>query len=294
MGIYGYFTDRDPLWDPPYTDLACERHRADTSIRGVEYKRTVAPCGYWEMIKISSPEGAQSIGRPEGLYDTLTLDRFDLLDIGSAEEASDEISRELCRLCEADDVLPERILVVGLGNPELTPDALGAMSARRVKATRHIKDIDKRLFTMLECSEISVVTPGVRAFSGMDAYTTVRGICTMLSPSLVITVDSLAARDAQRLGSTIQLCNTGVAPGSGIGNCSAPLTKETLGAPVISIGVPTIIDSRMFRLDAASECGGDISAGQAMFVSPREICEIVEVGADIIAQGINQAFGLYS
>ena len=294
MGIYGYFTDKDPLWDPPYTDLACERRRTDTSICGVEYKKISAPCGYWEMIKISSPEGALSIGRPEGVYDTLTLDRFDLMDIASIEEASDEVASELCRLCEIDDVLPERVLVVGLGNPELTPDSLGSLSAKRVKATKHIKDIDKRLFTVLECSEISVVTPGVRAFSGMDAHTAIHGICNAISPSLIITVDSLAARSSERLGSTIQICNTGVSPGSGIGNCSIPLTRETLGAPVISIGVPTIIDSRIFSSDCTNQSGEKIGTSRAMFVSPKEICEIVDVGAKIISDGINQAFGLYS
>ena len=289
MGIYGYFTDRESDGEPLYTDLACERHRADTSIPGVEYRKTHAVCGYWESLKICSAEAAESIGKPMGIYDTLSLDRFDLIDMSTIEDAADEISRELCILCEHDDILPERVLIVGLGNPDLTPDALGPAVAKRIKATGHIKKTDKRLFDILECSEITVVTPGVRSFSGMEAYTTVKGLCSVCLPSLIITVDSIATVSAKRLGSTIQLCTGGVCPGSGIGNCSEPLTKQTLGTPVISIGVPTVIDSRSL---CGEICG--CRGSESMLVSPREICEIIEVGAEIIALGINQAFGIYS
>lgn len=294
MGNYGYFTDKSESGELMFTDLACERHRADVSVRGVSYKKEAASCGAWERIKISSDEGARSIGRPMGNYDTLTLERFDLLDLYTIDDAKDEVARELCYLCDVSDIVPERVLIAGLGNPELTPDTIGTECAKRVKATMHIKEFDKRFFTLLECSEIAVVTPGVRAFSGMDSVTVIKGVCDAIAPSLVVAVDSISSRSPERLGTTIQMCNTGICPGCGMGNSSMHLDEHTLGVPVIAIGVPTIIDSRMFRLDAARECGASIGAGPAMFVSPKEICEIAEVGGEIIAGGINQAFGLYS
>ncbi len=294
MGIYGYFYERDYAADFPYTDLACERRRADTDIPGVNYKKEISPGGTWERIKITSAEGARSIGRPTGIYDTLQVARMDMLDRDGIDDAIDEVARELCHLCEACDILPGRLLVVGLGNPTLTPDAVGTECARRVKATMHIKEFDERFFENLECSEIAVAAPGVRAFSGMDASTTVMGLCNAIKPDAVLVIDSLAARSAERLGSTIQFASTGLCPGSGIGNASVPLTEKTLGAPVIAIGVPTMIDSRMFWYDAAGENADAQGAGPSMFVCPKEICEIVEVAGEIIAGGINQAFGLYS
>ena len=289
MGNYGYFTDRPSDDHIPYTDLACERRRADAEVHGVDYSEEAASCGKWERIRISSEVGAESIGRPMGQYDTLTLDRLDLIDLYTIEDAKDEIAKELCVLCEGLDIIPERVLVVGLGNPNLMPDAIGPLAAAEVKATMHIKDFDRRFFTLLECSEIAVVTPGVRAFSGMDAASVIRGIAGEISPSLVIAIDSIAARESKRLGTTVQMCDSGIFPGSGLGNCAAEITKRSIGVPVIAIGVPTVIDSRMFRLSET-----DISNEPAMFVSPKEICEIAEVGAKIIGGGINQAFGLYS
>lgn len=294
MSIYGYFSERNYAVDFPYTDLACERRKADVDTPGVSYRREESVGGNWERVRISTAEGARSIGKPMGLYDTLGTSRMDLIDRDGIDDAIDEVARELCHLCEVCDILPERLLVVGLGNPALTPDAVGCECARRVKATMHIKDFDKRLFDTLECSEIAVCTPGVRAYSGMDASTTVMGLCNMLAPDAVIVVDALAARSVERLGSTIQFSTTGIWPGSGVGNSSVPLTERTLGAPTIAIGVPTVIDSRMFWYDAASDGHNASYAGPSMFVSPKEICEIVEVAGEIIAGGINQAFGLYS
>ncbi|MBO5907869.1 MAG: GPR endopeptidase [Clostridia bacterium] len=288
-----FYNERE-YCDFPYTDLACERRRVGTDIRGVDFKREATLIGSWERIKISSPEGAKSIGRPMGLYDTLELERMDLIDLEGIDDASDEIARELCYMCDMSEVVPDRVLVVGLGNPELTPDAIGPEAARGVKATMHIKDFDKKLFSDLECSEIAVVTPGVSAMSGMDASVTVKGVCEKIRPSVIFAVDALASRSAERLGRTVQISNTGIFPGSGIGNGRNAISKETVGVPVIAIGVPTIIDSRMFCYDLWGN--GDNTrdgARESMFVSPKEINEIVKAAGKIISGGINQAFGLF-
>ncbi len=272
--------------DNMYTDLALERHRADISIKGVEYRKSKADAGAWERISISSLEGARSIGCPMGIYDTLILPRIDLLDLDTLDAAKDEISSELCSLMGRMNIVPERILVVGLGNAALTPDAVGSECAKKVKPTMHIKGFDADMFYALQCSEIAVVRPGVGSESGMDATETVRGVCDRIQPDVVIAIDALAARSRERLGSTIQISSTGIIPGSGLGSSRKALNSKTLGTPVVAIGIPTVMDARLF----IEECRRE--GEPEMFVSPKEINEIVTAGADIIAGGINLAFGL--
>lgn len=294
--MYGYFTERENDGDNFCTDLAVERHRADLSIPGIDYKREIGLGGVWERIKISSEEGARAIGRPKGIYDTLQTSRMDLLDEESREDAKEEIARELCYLCDIEDVYPERILIVGLGNYKLTPDSIGTRCADKVKPTMHIKEFDTEFFDSLECSELAVIAPGVLSSTGYDSTVAVRGLCKELNPSLVIVIDSLASRSAERLGTTVQFSNTGVRPGSGIGNGNRIMDKASLSSPVISIGVPTIIDSKLFgRREPQGDKLTDLVPGDysGMFVSPKEIDGIVESASEIIAGGINQAFGIF-
>lgn len=291
--MYGYYTERDYKGDFPYTDLATERRRANVELAGVEYRRERGIIGEWERIKITTKKGAESIGRPIGLYDTLNIGRMDLLDSESIIDARDEVARELCYLFDASDIFPERILVAGLGNPALTPDSIGAESAKVVKPTMHIREMNRRLFEDLNCAEIAVCTPGVAASSGIDAAVTIRGLCEALGPDAVIVIDALASRSPERLGTTVQICNTGIAPGSGLGNPRQPISVDTVGVPVIAIGVPTVIDSRMFYYNPNGERRPKPEVCHSMFVSPKEINDIVSAAAMIIGGGINQAFGIY-
>ena len=292
--MYEYFCQRDYSSDFPLTDLACERRRADLDVSGVEYKREIGTVGEWERIKITNSEGARSIGRPIGIYDTLNLPRFDLIDRESVDDAGEEMRREMCHLFDECEINPERILVAGLGNRLLTPDSLGSAAAGRVRPTMHIKELDPTFFEGLGTSEICVITPGVASVSGLDAFTVIRGVLREVNPTAVIAIDALAARSAVRLGTTVQISSTGVYPGSGLGNSRSALSMESLGIPVIGIGVPTVIDSRMLWYDEARWQPGEKSdaAHSPMFVSPKEINEIVTVAAEIISYGINAAFGL--
>ena len=278
--MYDYFST--PGAD---SDLACERRRAGTSLCGVKFQKEFTIGGFWERIRITDRDGEKSIGRPIGSYDTLSLERMDLLGSEDMDDASEEIARELCRLFDALSISPSRLLVVGLGNRELTPDSVGPRTAEMVNATMHIKEYDERAFSALECSEIAVVSPGVSAESGLDSALLVESVCDLISPDAVIAIDSLAARSEERLGRTIQLSDTGIFPGSGIGNPRSAITEKTVGAPVIAIGVPTVIDARLF-------CSEGRLRGEAMFVSPKEINGIVRSAARIISGGINQAFGI--
>ncbi len=285
--MYGYFTERSYRGDLPYTDLAAERRRADLDIPGVEYIKEKSRVGYWERIRISTKTGAESIGRPLGLYDTLQLKRADMLGSDEIEDAKNEIAGGICRMLDKSEIFPGRILICGLGNPYLTPDSIGAEAAKEVKATMHIKEYNERIFKQLSCAEIAVVTPGVAATSGLDAAVVIRGVCDLIRPDAVIAIDALAARDASRLGSTVQICNTGISPGSGIGNPRLAIGIETVGVPVIAIGMPTVIDTRMLCSEEDKSC-------QPMFVSPKEINDIVESAARIIGGGINRALGIYA
>ena len=272
------------------SDLAMERRKASTYVEGVDYKRDVCIGGVWERLKITSAAGEKNVGRPIGLYDTLTLPHLDTIMPDDIEDAKDEIARELCRMCDLCDVSPERILVVGLGNRELTPDAIGPSAADEVDATMHFKAEDPEFFDALGCSEICVVCPDVASNSGINSAEIVKSVANTVKPTVVFAIDSLASRSEERLGNTIQVSNTGIIPGTGVGHRGLKIDEELLGVPVIAIGVPTVISTSSLR-DENRNAAKKNSSGY--FVSPKGINRIVKNGAKIIGGGINQAFGIY-
>lgn len=272
-----------------YTDLAVERRRADTAVPGVNFKSFECEGFLWECIGITTREGAESIGRPIGRYDTLNTGRMDLLTDSEIYDAMNEVAKKLCELTERLHTLPDRILVVGLGNRELTPDSVGARTAEQVRPTMQIREFDEDAFFALDCSEIAVIKPGVTADSGIEAAEIVRGVARRIMADVIIAVDAVATSSEERLGSSIQISDTGIHPGGGIGNSRKEITKEALGVPVIAIGVPTVIDSRVFAKKKGSP---ERFGGTGMMVAPKEIDEIVSVAARIVGGGINQAFGI--
>lgn len=286
-----YFTERKEKGPVSYTDLAVERRHADTSVRGIEYSSRECSVGEWETVRVFSDEGARCIGRPCGNYDTLNLGRMELLSDDEISDATEEIAKKLCQAVDNVNAVPDRILVVGLGNRNLTPDSIGPKAAAIVKPTMHIKEFDEEMFDALECSEIAVLCPGVSAESGMDCAEVIRGVTRRIIPDVIIAIDAIATSSTDRLGATVQISDTGLFPGSGIGNYKSALTEDTVGFPIISVGVPTVIDSRVFAANGNSD---EIRTEDAMLVSPKEIDEITEVAARIIGCAINQAFGISS
>lgn len=284
--MHDYYEERCERDIYMFTDLAVERRRADTRIAGVSYEKKRNLVGTVETVRISSDEGADAIGKPKGVYKTLNTERMDTLEPDELEDSADELARELCELCDEDRIIPGRILVVGLGNEDLTPDSVGVRAADKTIATLQIMINEKERFEGLECSEIAVIRPGVSGKTGLDAAEQVIGIAKRIEPDLVIAVDALASRSPARLGRTIQISNTGISPGSGVGNTRGRIDSTGVGVPVFSIGVPTVMDSRHFTSDG-------YLTGEPMFVSPREIDGIVKNAAKIIADAINQAFGIY-
>ena len=271
------------------SDLAMERRRVSCYVDGVDYKRDVCFGGVWERIKVTSEQGEKSIGRPRGLYDTLTLPSMDEIMPDDIEDAKDEMARELCRMCDLSDIFPSRILVVGLGNRDLTPDAIGPAAAMEVDATMHIKKNDPDLFESLGCSEICVLCPDVTSNSGMNSADIVKGVVEQIKPTVIFAIDSLASRSGERLGNTIQVSNTGIIPGTGVGHRGTKLDRESLGVPVKAIGIPTVISSRSFSRSISNDT---TKHNKEYFLSPKGINKIVKNGAKIIGGGINQAFGI--
>lgn len=269
------------------SDLALERRRASTYVEGVDYKRDVCIGGVWERIKVTSEAGERNIGRPKGLYDTLTLPSMDTIMPDDIEDAKDEIARELCRMCDLCDISPSRILVLGLGNSELTPDAIGPSAAKEVEPTMHIKREDRDLFDNLGCSEICVFCPDVTSNSGVESARIVKSVVEAIKPSVIFAIDSLASRSQERLGNTIQISNTGIIPGTGVGHSGTAINEALVGVPVISIGIPTVISTAALTTE-----GTERNRKAEFFVSPKGINRIVKNGAKIIGGGINQAFGI--
>jgi spore protease len=273
-----------------YTDLAIERRRANVETLGISYKKSECDVGTWEEVHVESEAGARTIGKPRGSYYTLSTQRLDLLSQSEFFDCQEELARRLCQMCDEEHIFPARILVVGLGNADLTPDSIGPKSAKLVRPTLHVYNNAPDDFEALECSEIAVCTPGVLSNTGIDSAEIVKSISRRISPDLIICIDAISTESRERLGTTFQISNTGIVPGGGVGNKMSPIDYPATGSYVFSIGVPTVINSRVL-----CDTGMGVSESfpkYTMLVAPREIDEIVDVGARIIAGAINQAFGI--
>lgn len=233
-------------------------------------------------LHIRSPRGEQAVGKPCGRYITLTLPPLADDEKRLAEEAR-AVGEELAALLPAEGT----VLVVGLGNRSVTPDTLGPATAARVLATRHIRGEFARAAGLSDLRPTAVLTPGVLGQTGTESSEIVRGVCSEVKPSAVIVVDALAARSVQRLGCTVQLCDTGISPGSGVGNNRQPLNEEVLGVPVVGIGIPTVVDAAtLVREMTGQEPSAD---GETMMVTPREIDTVIGRAARLLALAINGA-----
>lgn len=270
------------------TDLAVERHRADLSIEGTELSEEHYGKITVTRLSVSTPKAAEEIERPQGRYVTVSF--HDLLALDATEQRALErkIALETSALCKGVGVDPgqagRRVLLVGLGNRALTADAIGPRTVERIGATGHLESIDPKCLTTLGCASLFCNIPGVLSDSGIEAAQSASLLVQRLCPSLVIVVDALVARDAERLLSTVQLSDSGIIPGSGIHNSRAALTRESLGVPVIALGVPTVIDARC--LDRDKPCD--------LFVTLKDVDERVRRLSAILAHAIAQHLSLPS
>lgn len=239
------------------------------------------------LVEILDEEGAKALKKPVGRYCTLELtgkrEQFH-----SAVQALGTLLREL---------LPEgteKLLVAGLGNAGMTPDAIGPTAVRHILVTRHLSE--ERSFSAL--TSTAAVAVEVTGNTGIEAAEQVRALTEKLAPDAVIVIDALAAREMKRLCRTVQLSDTGIVPGSGVGNHRMALAKDTLGVPVLSLGVPTVVEGATLAMDLLEEAGiaaGDEAAlRQGLFVTPKEIDAEVKELARLLGYGINAALYRFS
>ena len=258
-------------------------------------------CGIERLtVRIDSERDAQNMGRPRGVYLTLTCPQTMSIALETRRALAHELAAALA------DMLPKArksVLVVGLGNRNVTPDSLGPRTAERVLVTRHMagclpEDV------LRDMASVSAASPGVLGVTGMETAEILRGMVAHVQPDAVIAIDALAARSSSRIASTIQIADTGITPGSGVGNHQKALDERTLGVPVIAVGVPLVVYASTIASDALCALGdGEMEEERIaacveqvvserlgeMVVTPREVDALVERMAGVLADGINQA-----
>lgn len=265
---------------------------------GIEVRRWQQNDIQLNEVIIYTEEAAQGLSKPVGSYLTLECPLLREHDpdarIAMAQLLGDELGRML------GDVPGAPVLVVGLGNRSVTPDALGPAVIDKTLVTRHIMGS----FASPDMRSVCAVAPGVLGITGIETMEMVHSLVQKVQPRAVICIDSLAARDSERIGSTVQISNTGIQPGSGVGNHRKALTKETLGVDVIALGVPTVIYAATLARDAFALLSGEEKQDEALgsmerellettlgnlIVTPRDIDAIIKNCAAILAGGINRA-----
>ncbi len=284
------------------TDLAMENLNEHSSCPGVDVHRWEENDIFFSEVLIKTEEAARQLGKPCGSYLTLECRLLGEHDPHARMAMANLLSEELGRMLEAQE--NGSVLVVGLGNRDVTPDALGPAVVGKTLVTRHIM---QGPWAQSGLRSVCAVAPGVLGVTGVETMEMVEGLVKKLSPSTVICIDSLAARDSDRIGCAVQLSNTGIQPGSGVGNHRRPLTKETLGVDVIAIGVPTVIYAATLARDAFAILSEDnekdsheeaLSAMEHelrhtelgnLIVTPRDIDAIVKNCAGMIAAALNRA-----
>lgn len=295
------------------TDLALEAREsveeADGRIHGIqveEYDIEEIQVHVTKVV-IETKNGAKAMNKPMGSYVTLEAPAMPEPDEGYHREISQELANQLKSLIP--EVEEEKaVLIVGLGNRDVTADALGPEVVDNLLITRHIvKEYGKAAYNREKVNLISSIVPGVMAKTGMETAEIIKGIVEQTGPDVIIVIDALAARSTKRLNRTIQITDTGIHPGSGVGNHRNALTKESLGVPVIAIGVPTVVDAATIVNDALEKIGRENKEGAAlhvrehsgvmaelnnMYVTGKDIDETIKRLSFTISEALNIALEL--
>lgn len=277
------------------TDLALERagklEEGGGLPRGVSVKKEHRHGIETTVVTISTKAGEGAIGKPKGTYVTVELGSVLRREKGSFDGAVACIADYLRGMLKLPNRLP--VLVAGLGNREVTPDAIGPLTADHILVTRHMVAAVPETFG--EFRPVSATVPGVLGTTGVESAETVRALVERIGAAAVIAVDALAARDTGRLCSTLQISNTGISPGSGIGNRRNALDQKTIGCPVIALGVPTVTDAATMASDLFQRAGMEVEEEQlrkvstGMIVTSGDIDRRVREIARVLAYSINGA-----
>ncbi len=302
------------------TDLALERrdiyrkaNNLEDEIPGIKYN--VENIGKTKItrVEITSKEGEEALNKKIGNYITIDVNKINNLLEEENQKIVELLSNEIEKIVDKHIGKSEDILVVGLGNLYSTPDSLGSKVVKKIEITRHIKKympqyIDKN------ARAISAVAPGVLGMTGIETWEFLKGIVDNVKPKLILAIDSLCSRSVNRISKSIQLSDTGIVPGGGVGNARIELTKESLGIPVIALGIPTCVDVATITEDGINlwidkleekenidtkileENNNYESIKEALLpsdlnfiVTPKEIDELIENMTEIVSVGINNA-----
>lgn len=266
-------------------------------------------------VKIENQTGAEALGKPVGNYITIDIKKLKLATDDDIQIAAETLSKELKVLIQEKIQEKDDILVVGLGNLYVTPDALGPKVINEIDVTRHILQYMPQALPE-DTRPVSAVSPGVLGTTGIETLEIIKGIVDNIKPKLLIVIDALASKSIERISSTIQLADTGITPGAGVGNTRKNLSIETLGIPVIALGIPTVVDAATIASDSLDlfieKLQEDASSNEFLntlanqdkyemikeallpkdynfIVTPKEIDDLIENMKDIVARGINFA-----
>ena len=256
------------------TDLVSEENVTD--IPGIKCETKTKNGIGIETTEIKSDEAAARIGKPKGKYCTVKFPRLDTL--ADAAPLKSAIVSALAGLSGGKN---NNAMIVGLGNADITPDALGPLCAGAVIATRHISGELKSSLGLEDLHTVSCIVPGVLGKTGIEAVDIIKATAEEIKPDIILAIDALASRAPENLCRTIQMTDSGIAPGSGVKNERKQLSRDTLGVPVIAIGIPTVIDAGILP---------GFKSNENMMVTPKEIDLLVARAADVTARAINMFF----
>ena len=281
-----------------FTDMAMEKLRDGTeNVNASEEMKHGFPVHRLNVL--STVDGIAD----KGTYFTVTVGKPWLDTDQKLEDAAVTVSEILTELSRGSVSQRKAVLTVCLGNKNITADSIGPLCAEGLITTRHLKTEQPHIWKALGETEISALTPGVSGMTGIETCELVEAAVKAVSPDLVIAVDAISARSTERLGTSIQISDTGISPGSGVGNHRTALNRETLSVPVISVGVPTVAHAVTLLRDAAESSGAKetteelnafLEAGREFFITPKDIDAAVKTHADIIARAVNLAFSGFS
>ncbi len=271
------------------TDLALEKEEfiTDSENTGIKKRKKQTEKTEVTEIEIVSSDGERAIGKPKGRYITVEMSEFSY-DSEILDDRLKSLTAEIKRLLP-DGESP--VLVAGIGNENITPDALGPLCAKSIFSTRHIDNKLAYEIGFKSLHPVCTLATGVLGQTGIETGEIIKSVVSSISPRAVILVDALAAASLSRLGRTVQITDTGITPGSGVGNSRAEISEKTLGVPVIAIGVPTVVDAVTLARDITENAEFENTAENAknMMVTPREIDVMVKRAAKLIALSINCA-----
>ena len=305
------------------TDLALERkdlyksiNKMSEEIDGIETEsEKITEEIFVSKVKITNENGANAIGKPIGTYTTIDVKKLKLATGEQIQKIAEVLSEELKNIIKQHVSENDDILVVGLGYLYVTPDALGPKVVNEIDITRHLLTYAPEYLDE-NTRPVSAVAPGVLGTTGIETLEILKGIVDNIKPKLVIVIDSLASRSIERISSTIQISDTGIVPGAGVGNTRKELSKETLGIPVIALGIPTVVElatlvsdgidifierlqekaesneylNKLQNNDKYEEVKEALNVGDYnMIVTPKEIDDLIENMKDVVARGINFA-----